>query len=187
MTTLDFNQRKREINQLIKLLKQDWLAKYELRLGQYLHSLLKRDSDLFYEEDTFFIKQIQYELKNPLTDLELVQKDVDELSDKGKLSDGYHTFNELYEHRCVLTVGLVNIWNNADYYWLKALKHHDGSSYDGWFLLGICHENEMLGSYHLPMSYWNSCRCKQEEVSPFPFNGHTPEDTLRLISILTKF
>ena len=28
---------------------------------------------------------------------------------RGAISDGYHTFNKLYEHRCVLFAALVNL------------------------------------------------------------------------------
>ena len=49
-----------------------------------------------------------------------------------QISDGYHTFKELYEHRTALFMNLVNIVDNS---W-KSKYHSDGErAYDGWFIL----------------------------------------------------
>ena len=49
----------------------------------------------------------------------------------GQTSDGYHTFDELYDHRCLLfcmiSAGIAG-W--------KSRKHHDGSEWEGWFIAG---------------------------------------------------
>ena len=52
----------------------------------------------------------------------------------GETSDGYHTFNELYHHRAVLFSVIVA--NYPDRAW-KSKKHHDGTMYDGMFIVGI--------------------------------------------------
>lgn len=44
--------------------------------------------------------------------------------DPGEISDGYHTFNELYQHRCALFLALMA--SNP-----SISKHHDGSEWDG--------------------------------------------------------
>lgn len=44
------------------------------------------------------------------------------------ISDGYHTFDELYEHRCLLFINLCLAHPNAAYW-----RPH----YDGWPLLGL--------------------------------------------------
>lgn len=48
-----------------------------------------------------------------------------------KTSDGYHTIEELYEHRHALFMALTCAmpWRS----W-KSRRHHDGPSYDGWFI-----------------------------------------------------
>lgn len=45
-----------------------------------------------------------------------VQWDIDQIPDEKRelLSDGYHTFKELYIHRVVLFVALCNTLNNID-------------------------------------------------------------------------
>ena len=52
----------------------------------------------------------------------------------GDTSDGYHTFNELYHHRAVLFSVICNA--HPDIAW-KSKKHHDGTMYDGMFIVGI--------------------------------------------------
>ena len=62
-----------------------------------------------------------------------IQEQINTLPDneKSQISDGYHTFNELYEHRCVLWICLLNTLNsiNLDSYLkiFKTQKHHDGT------------------------------------------------------------
>jgi len=70
----------------------------------------------------------------------------------GDVSDGYHTFNELYEHRDLLMVALAN--KHRDNAW-KSTKHVDGSdSYEGYFVLGIGREPGKIISYHIDNKYW---------------------------------
>lgn len=52
----------------------------------------------------------------------------------GELSDGYHTFNELYYHRAVLFSVICN--QNKDIAW-KSKLHSDETMYDGMFIVGI--------------------------------------------------
>ena len=51
--------------------------------------------------------------------------------DPGKISDGYHTFEELYAHRIMLFICLMK--SNKDISW-KSRVHGDGTSLDGWFI-----------------------------------------------------
>ena len=52
----------------------------------------------------------------------------------GETSDGYHTFNELYHHRAVLFSVIVSNYRAAAW---KSKLHHDGTMYDGMFIVGI--------------------------------------------------
>ena len=70
----------------------------------------------------------------------------------GETSDGYHTFNELYHHRAVLFSVIVENYRDAAW---KARKHHDGTIYDGMFIVGI---DTPWGqaSYHYDLDpYWD--------------------------------
>lgn len=110
----------------------------------------------------------------------------DENLDTNKISDGYHTFGELYEHRIILYIALCKTLDNKslNHIWMSK-NHSDGSSYDGWFLLGINATEGRQISYHLPMKYWDECKgfavVKEKAV---PFDGHTSNDVLERLKQL---
>ncbi len=64
----------------------------------------------------------------------------------GEVSDGYHTFDELYEHRHVLFMALMS--QNKDISWM-AERHDDGSFFEGWFVAGVNLPTGVV-TYHLP-------------------------------------
>lgn len=121
-----------------------------------------------------------------------IQEKIDKLPDdlKGKISDGYHTFDELYEHQCVLWICFVNELQNGHQALglklnlIKSKKHHDGSSYDGWFLSCLIDSDGQQMSYHLPMKYWDKIAGEAFEKCPYEFDGHTPTDVLERLSSL---
>jgi hypothetical protein len=89
----------------------------------------------------------------------------------GLISDGYHTFDELYEHRHNLFAALIKVYGG----W-KSLYHDDGSSYDGWFIAGINLPTGMI-TYHIPMAYWDSFPGEELNMAPH-WDGHTPNDVI---------
>jgi hypothetical protein len=92
----------------------------------------------------------------------------------GDMSDGYHTFNELYEHRHMLFIALGNQEQLKSW---KSRKHDDGSSFDGWFIAGINLKSGVI-TYHLPECHWNLC-INFEELEKAPkWDGHTSDDVL---------
>lgn len=89
----------------------------------------------------------------------------------GDLSDGYHTFNELYHHRAVLFSVICNLYLSLSW---KSKKHHDGTMFDGMFIVGI---NTPYGqaTYHYDIEpYWDYFRCSERDFAP-EWDGHTPE------------
>lgn len=97
--------------------------------------------------------------------------------DKGQISDGYHTFDELYEHRCSLFLALMA--SNPAISWASTL-HDDGSSFDGWFIAGM---NLPTGAvtYHLPAGMWSlACETKATILERAPkWDGHTAADVVK--------
>jgi hypothetical protein len=89
-------------------------------------------------------------------------------ADIGDLSDGYHTFNELYENRHVL-FGLL--CRTGKYPCFKSRKHHDGTMYDGWFIAGI-RLGDTVVSYHIPEKYFDGFRAAELPVAPL-WDGKT--------------
>lgn len=101
--------------------------------------------------------------------------------DTNKISDGYHTFGDLYEHRIELWIALCN--DNPMRCW-KSKVHSDGSVWDGWFILGIEIEKGRQMTYHLPISYWNRIADNRELPKAPEYDGHTPEDVLNRMRLL---
>lgn len=100
----------------------------------------------------------------------------------GEMSDGYHTFNELYHHRAVLFASLCKCYPQRVW---KSLKHHDGSMYDNMFIVGIITD---VGdaTYHYDVDpYWDMFDCVVLDKAP-KWDGHTPEDAIRRIATLKK-
>lgn len=108
--------------------------------------------------------------------------------DSNLVSDGYHTFGELYEHRIVNYMALCKFLSihetNNHYVWMSR-KHSNGSIWDGWFILGIDTAPGNQITYHLPESKWAECRVFADEIEQAPeWDGHTSEQVLQRIDNL---
>lgn len=107
--------------------------------------------------------------------------------DTNKISDGYHTFEQLYEHRIILFLRLcfhVNIYNDGEIPVWRSKKHSDGTEWDGWFLLGIGIEKGEQITYHLPIKYLEDCNWAEDLDQAPQFDGHTSEDVLNRLKQL---
>lgn len=98
----------------------------------------------------------------------------------GETSDGYHTFNELYDHRARLFSVIVAAFPERAW---KSKMHHDGTMYDGMFIVGI-KTPDGQATYHYDIDpYWSMFRCKEIDRAP-EWDGHTPEQAIERISHL---
>lgn len=98
----------------------------------------------------------------------------------GEVSDGYHTFDDLYAHRCRLFVALMRAYPNRSY-WSR--KHSDGSSFEGWVLAAIRTRSGWV-TYHLPESEVPNIVMVREEEFGQEWDGHTSDDVLeRLLTL----
>ena len=99
--------------------------------------------------------------------------------DVEKMSDGYHTFADLYEQRLILSAALAK---NNPYAW-KSKRHEDGSVPfgGGWFILGF-DTDEGCYTYHYELKDWDLFQCKELDKGK-PWDGHTSKDVRRLLSI----
>lgn len=103
-----------------------------------------------------------------------------ELVITGETSDGYHTFNELYHHRAVLFSVIVKAFPERAW---KARQHHDGTMYDGMFIVGIDTPRGQA-TYHYDIDpYWDIFECPELERAP-EWDGHTPEEAIDRIGKL---
>lgn len=100
----------------------------------------------------------------------------------GELSDGYHTFNELYHHRAILFSVICNTYPELAW---KSKQHHDPAQpmYDGMFIVGI-QTPEGQATYHYDVDpYWDMFHIKELETAP-EWDGHTPEEAIRRIATI---
>lgn len=105
------------------------------------------------------------------------------MSDMGEVSDGYPTFNELYDHRCHLFAALMN--SNRGISW-KSRLHADGSAFPGWIIAGM-HLPTGDITYHLPETMWDTLDAIGERTRAPDWDGHTSADVVkRLRSWLTE-
>lgn len=110
------------------------------------------------------------------------------------ISDGYHTFGELYNHRIALYMllakqiaypGRNEVYCKGDNPVWKSKAHSDESIWEGWFILGIYKAKGQQITYHLPMSEWDKCYFAEELEKAPEWDGHTSEDVLvRLNSLI---
>lgn len=102
----------------------------------------------------------------------------------GKVSDGYHTFDELYDHRCHLFAALM--FSHPEISWM-AETHEDGTMFDGWFIAGM-HLPTGNISYHLPIGMWKMLNDRGIftcEKAP-KWDGHTASDVVDRIAAWCK-
>lgn len=105
--------------------------------------------------------------------------DSEPAADVEKMSDGYHTFADLYEQRIILSAALAK---NNPHAW-KSKRHEDGSVPfgGGWFIMGF-DTDEGCYTYHYELKDWDLFQCKELDKGR-PWDGHTSKDVRRLLSI----
>ena len=111
-----------------------------------------------------------------------------------EVSDGYHTFDELYEPRIALLIALAKLLRRQEaavfmsppgmgFVWRSKL-HSDGTSFDGWFVLGIDQVEGKQITYHLPMSKWEETNFADTLEKAPEFDKHSPADVLERLKNL---
>jgi len=97
-----------------------------------------------------------------------------------EISDGFHTMAELYHHRAVLFSVIVH--DHQELAW-KSMRHHDGTMYDGMFIVGI-ETPKGQATYHYDIEpYWGMFDCKELDRAP-EWDGHTPSEAIERIAVL---
>jgi hypothetical protein len=96
------------------------------------------------------------------------------LLEGGKVSDGYHTFDELYRHRMLLTAALFNAWAAKGAARLNVHKsrlHSNGSGIAGYFVVMAQLPTGQI-SYHYPDADWDLFRIPERDRAT-DWDGHT--------------
>lgn len=101
------------------------------------------------------------------------------------VSDGCHTFGELYDHRTKLFSVICN--QNKKIAW-KSKLHSDGTIpfYDkNWFIVGL-NTKKGQATYHCEIKYWDLFKVKELAIA-LTYDGHTPEQAIeRILSIVEE-
>lgn len=95
----------------------------------------------------------------------------------GDVSDGHHTFGELYDHRNLLFIWLCRTLHetkNLTYQiWRKPVE-------DGWFLMGIGFDAGKQITYHLPEHLWQHTNFLSDvDAADYKFDGHTSREVIK--------
>lgn len=108
-----------------------------------------------------------------------------------EVSDGYHTFTELYDHRITLFIALcrhmhelLGMENPGKFEVWRSHRHSDESMYPGEFVMGIGKEKGKQITYHIPIERWHETNFAQEIDTAPEFDGHTPSDVLERLKTL---
>ena len=107
---------------------------------------------------------------------------------RGGYSDGFHTFNELYEFRKAFNAALFNEWAKQGIHDThKSWKHADGkdcfSENSGWFIVVAVLPTGQI-SNHYPAKDWHDFKIEETEKAKYEFDGHTPANVLERIKSL---
>jgi hypothetical protein len=131
---------------------------------------------------------------------------------RGSISDGYHTFDELYEFRKVYNALLFNEWakqiteikewakdeqgrlyakvvtRKYKYDIHKSICHNNGELCfgGGWFVvIAILPSGQITNHYE--MKDWGLFKIPELEKAKYQFDGHTSEDVVeRMLNLLSK-
>lgn len=139
--------------------------------------------------------------------LKEIQSRIDYIKDSeipiGQLSDGYHSFDELYEFRKVYNAVLFNEWV-SDKRWLflpnaigghfkpkikynvhKSWKHSNGELAfgGGWFIVSAKLPTGLI-SNHYKAEDWDLFRVPEVPQALYEYDGHTAEDVLERLKQL---
>jgi hypothetical protein len=105
----------------------------------------------------------------------------------GKTSDGYHTFNELYEFRKAYNAALFNEWAAGGKCSVhKSWRHHDGELCfgGGWFIVVAVLPDGQI-SNHYEAKDWDLFAVPETERALFEFDGHTGADVVERLKAYT--
>ena len=110
---------------------------------------------------------------------------IKELSDndiiaENEISDGYHTFNDLYEFRKLYNALLFNEWaKNGEVEVYKSKRHYDGEECFGgnWFIVIAILPTGQI-SNHYKLKDWDLFKIPEYKKSKYEFDGHTPFDVM---------
>lgn len=114
--------------------------------------------------------------------------------DSMEVSDGYHTFDELYDHRITLFISLCRfaqrLHNGEGPEWMpvwRSKRHSDGEVCFGTgtqFVIGIGKEKGEQITYHIPIERWDETEFAETLEQAPEWDGHSSQDVLERLKTL---
>ena len=101
--------------------------------------------------------------------------------DKGEISDGYHTFNELYEYRKLYNAAIFNEWAKQNKYSVhKSKKHNTGEDcFNGEVFIVSADLPTGQISNHYGLADWELFKIPEFEIAQLVYDNHTPVDVAK--------
>lgn len=120
----------------------------------------------------------------------LIDYGIDNVVDfnENHLSDGHHTFDELYEFRKQFNAALFHEWALQKKYGVhKSYRHADGEPCfgGGWFIV-VASLPEGQITNHYKSRDWDLFDIPVADIALIPYDGHTPQDVLDRLDSLNK-
>lgn len=101
------------------------------------------------------------------------------ITEDGQVSDGYHTFGELYDHRRALTALLAALAAEHGDSWRSKAHHPDDSPMfeGGYFIVGITLPSGVI-TYHYKLTHWDDFAAVPELEHAPKWDGAPPSATV---------
>ena len=116
--------------------------------------------------------------------ISLLIREMDNPDNTDNISDGYHTFEELYYQRMMLTktvaLAAINKFDEDTVY--RSRLHSDGTMFTDYFIVGVTTPQGNY-TYHYHKDEWDRFNVKEIDKAP-EWDGHTASDITRLYSLL---
>lgn len=167
--------------------------KPQAKMARETFPLTKSNNDMsegsHYGQGVIDQRKQQEDDKNYINNLIRVWSDRKVLK-SGEISDGFHTFDELYEMRLALTIALfwkvrykVELGTTYVMVWRSKL-HSDGTMFDDFFIVGYGKKPGEYITFHYPLSEWNNFSfCETLDKAP-EWDGHTDKDVIQRLKSL---
>lgn len=197
------------LHERLKRLPKNPLSKKSISKKEYLlevASLFGTTEDIPFNGEFYFEKLNQNNMKTQDENFLNTQDKINNTSPdiRSNYSDGYHTFNELYEFRKIYNAALFNEWAKqktetgkmllrnpsiietiSKYDVHKSWRHNDGELCfgGGWFIVVAVLPSGQI-SNHYKAEDWDLFKIPEVEKAKYKFDGHTSQDVIeRLIKL----
>lgn len=147
--------------------------------------LLRKDIDSLYDEwcsssTGFEVAEEGASIGTAESIFEEVRRIIDSLQqeqDMGEVSDGYHTFNELYYYRMLYNAAFFNLLPKDLVH--KSKRHHTGEECfgGGWFVVMANLPTGQI-SNHYELKDWDLFKVPEKEFAD-EWDGHTPQEAAK--------